>query len=1352
MADNTIDTLQLEIQSNSLQASKSIDALAESLLKLNRRMVGFKNINLENISNAFTKLAGLSTGLNADKINNYVSSINGLKNSVNGFSGMDKQIGQTVKNLNNLSKIDFSGLRVNGNYSNLKTLSDGLIRFAQAASNVSKLKTAEINRTLSAFQKLSTVNFSSLSETLNSLNVADLTKLSALGQAFQGFSSMLAGSEKVSAGITRIFASLSQLAASADSIPIVTSRLPELYTKISEFTVIMSNVPVVNSGIVSLVSSLANLSTAGTKVEKTAASLPALSEGIKHFVESLAALPKLNDNVLRTVEMLTRLSVEGGKVGNSSRELKINIDSLSGSMGKLKGGASGAVSGIKSFSRQLLSALRISAGIYGLVRGVKASVNEFSNLVEVQNVVDKSFGSMARKVEELSRISITNFGMSELTLKKISSRYQAMGTAMGFTQEKMSDMSIELTKLAADMASFYNVEQKDVAKSLESIFTGTTRPLRTYGLDLTQATLQEWAMKQGMDVNIKSMSQMEKTMLRYQYVLANTKNIAGDFLLTQGSWANQVRILGQQFQQLGSIIGGGLISALLPVVTAINKIIAKIVQLANVISSFLGKLFGTKKAVSSAGAGLAGVADISGDVAENTEAAADGIAGTGGAAKKAKNELNKYIAAWHEVNNMTTNDESGSGGGSGGGGASLPDMELPDKYDFAVEVEDKASPVIEAIRQKIDSLYRYFQTGFTIGFKDDGVFESISQNLKNIKDSFVTIFTDGKVLDSFNTLLHTLAFNSGLKLGAFKTIGTSILDNILAGFSLYLDDAKERIKSWLITMFNIIGETDTIKANFITALSDIFTIFRSDDAKMITKDIIQIFSDGFFGASELAAKLGRDILGLVLNPITNNAGKIKEAIESTLHPLRTVLDTLAASFTQLWQSVNKMYDEHISPMFKSFTEGISEITGSLLDGYNTYISPVLDKLGGKFSTVWENTIHPMLDNFIGLIGDAADTVTAFWNNVFQPFVDWAAQKITPVIAPVIEGMGKLFLNNFQTMSETVNGFIDVGRDLLKFLTNSFEGDWQSAWQNIKKVFNDIWELLPNEITTPIEDAVNGLNEFINEKSRDFGEAWGTMKSKFEEIWSLMPEAIKTPIENAVTGISKFVLDISTGNWSSAWESMKSTFKSIWEGMTDVVKGPINTIIGFVNTMISAIESGVNGVIGTLNNLSIDIPETPFSDAVTLGFNLSRVSLSRVPKLAKGGIIDTATFALLGENGREVVIPLDRNKKWISQVSKGISKELSRPDFDFSPPNMNYSPKAYDSRNFKSAVRIEMDSVRAELSFENRQLRENVEQNTKILQRILDQGIVLDDNQFEMRFKRSANSYRRRTGGQLGVDF
>ena len=166
---------------------------------------------------------------------------------------------------------------------------------------------------------------------------------------------------------------------------------------------------------------------------------------------------------------------------------------------------------------------------------------------------DTVFGDMTAKVEEYADKSIEQFGMSELAFKQYASRFQAMGTAMGIDtssienankflnqstggyvglSDSMADVSLNLTKLTADMASFYNVSQEDVAEDLSAIFTGQTRPLRTYGLDLTQATLSEWAMKQGLDANIQSMSQAEKTMLRYQYVLANTTAAQGDFART----------------------------------------------------------------------------------------------------------------------------------------------------------------------------------------------------------------------------------------------------------------------------------------------------------------------------------------------------------------------------------------------------------------------------------------------------------------------------------------------------------------------------------------------------------------------------------------------------------------------------------------------------------------------------------------------------------------------------------------------------------------------------------------------------------------------------------------------------
>src|SRR5699024_9141163 len=114
------------------------------------------------------------------------------------------------------------------------------------------------------------------------------------------------------------------------------------------------------------------------------------------------------------------------------------------------------------------------------------------------------------------------YGMSELTAKQIASRFQAMGVAMGFSRENMTDMSIALTQLTGDMASFWNTSQEMVATGLQSIFTGETEPLRKWGLDLSFATVEAWALSQGIDANMQKMTQMQKTLLRYQYVMANT--------------------------------------------------------------------------------------------------------------------------------------------------------------------------------------------------------------------------------------------------------------------------------------------------------------------------------------------------------------------------------------------------------------------------------------------------------------------------------------------------------------------------------------------------------------------------------------------------------------------------------------------------------------------------------------------------------------------------------------------------------------------------------------------------------------------------------------------------------------
>ena len=151
-----------------------------------------------------------------------------------------------------------------------------------------------------------------------------------------------------------------------------------------------------------------------------------------------------------------------------------------------------------------------------------------SDLEEVQNVVDVSFGDMADEVEKFANSAVQNFGMSALTAKRMASTFMSMANGMGLAAKDGKNMSLQLTALAGDMASFYNVEQDVAQTALNSIFTGETESLKKFGIVLTEANLNAFALSRGITKSYNAMSQAEKVALRYQYVLKATANAQGD--------------------------------------------------------------------------------------------------------------------------------------------------------------------------------------------------------------------------------------------------------------------------------------------------------------------------------------------------------------------------------------------------------------------------------------------------------------------------------------------------------------------------------------------------------------------------------------------------------------------------------------------------------------------------------------------------------------------------------------------------------------------------------------------------------------------------------------------------------
>lgn len=224
---------------------------------------------------------------------------------------------------------------------------------------------------------------------------------------------------------------------------------------------------------------------------------------------------------------------------------------------------------VTGFVKQLIGMGAAYFSFNATVGGIKSAIDYASDLVEVQNVVDVTFDTMANDINKWSQTTSSAFGISELTAKQYSSTLGAMMKSGGLAGDTIKNMSMNMSQLAADMASFYNLESDVAFDKIRSGLSGETEPLKQLGIDMSVAGLEAFRMAQGIDVSYSSMDNASKMVLRYQYLMSQTKDAQGDFLRTQDSFANQTRLLSQTWQNFT----GQLASNALPILTEIIYIL-----------------------------------------------------------------------------------------------------------------------------------------------------------------------------------------------------------------------------------------------------------------------------------------------------------------------------------------------------------------------------------------------------------------------------------------------------------------------------------------------------------------------------------------------------------------------------------------------------------------------------------------------------------------------------------------------------------------------------------------------------------------------------------------------------------
>lgn len=828
---------------------------------------------------------------------------------------------------------------------------------------------------------------------------------------------------------------------------------------------------------------------------------------------------------------------------------------------------------IKSAFSKIGKAVGLALSVTAIISFGKSCIELGSTLSEVQNVVDVTFGAMSETINRFARDALEEFGLSETSAKKYTSTMGAMLKSMGFTTQAAAEMSMEMTGLSADMASFYNLDSETAFEKIRAGISGETEPLKQLGINMSVANLEAFALSQGITKAYNAMTQQEQAMLRYNYLMQATADAQGDFARTSDGWANQVRVLTERFNALKAAIGQGLIAVLTPVIKVLNSLLAKILTVTDAFSNFIAKITGKNTKTTTTVSGIGDAADSAagsmGDVGAATDAA-------GKSAKKAAKEYGGLLSM-DEVHSLTKNEGADSGG-SGGGGASGGGLS-ENIVDAATETDDTLNPALEKLITRLKELQDLFKAGFKAGMGDVDL-SGITKAVEGIKTSLKNIFTAPEVIGAANNFANTLAYTIGQNAGAVASVGVTIATNLLGGIDKYLAGNQGRIKQFIVNMFDIGSEMATIQGNFAQAAANIFSVFGGENGQQVTANIIGIFSNAAMGVYELSAKLGRDVLDCITRPFIDNQGSFKTAIDGLLGVAAGALGNIKQVVDDTVGKAGEVYDEHLAPMFNSLAAGLSSITGTLLDAYNTYIIPVLEGLQQKVGPLIDEHIQPAINKALELIGKIADAVKDIWEQTLVPFINWFIANVAPIIAKGLDKVGSVFLTVAGVIWDVISSVLDALGGLIDFIAGVFTGDWERAWEGIKSFFSGIWEAIKS-IVSAVWNAIKSIvSAAISVVSSVISTVLNTIKTIFSTIWNSIKTTVNT-VWNAIKSTISTVINTISTIISTVLNSIKTTFSTIWNSIKTTVTTIINSIKSTISTVINAVSTTISTVLNSI---------------------------------------------------------------------------------------------------------------------------------------------------------------------------
>ncbi|MDG4500513.1 hypothetical protein [Streptococcus suis] len=945
------------------------------------------------------------------------------------------------------------------------------------------------------------------------------------------------------------------------------------------------------------------------------------------------------------------------KIENKTKGLRERVGQQAGGMAT----ALGKLAKITALA--YLGKKMLDLGMYStqMALEVSASVNQ------IKRQMGESSQAFLKWID--NNANAMNMSVGEAT--KYGAVYSNLFSNFIKDSNKLSAYTGKMLQTSAMIAQGSGRTMTDVMERIRSGLLGNTEAIEDLGINVNVAMIESTnAFKRF--ANGQSWQQLDyntQQQIRLMAILEQATAKYGNTL--QQSVNGRISMFKSLLSDAALNIGNAMlpiINAMMPVLNSFAMVLKNVTAK---LAEFIGLMFNKKanvknSAVGNLAQGAQNANDAVGGLGDAMDGVDDASGGTAGnlddtakSAKKAAKEL-MGLAGFDEITTLNLNKDdgaggAGSGGGSGGGGKGskgggsgsgadiLPEIELTDMDNQFKSIFDGWDKTLQPLFDYLSKLKDLFKDGFNMSFRADSL-DRFKTALAGIWQSLKDIFADGTVLQAAARFGEKLSYALGQGMGAVANVVMGIAVFIAESLNKSLNDTKLDIKGWLIRQFDIAGDAVASIGNIAQMLGQTFyDVFTSAAATNIGADILSAITYGTMGIVEVGSKLGRDILSGIEQSLVDNQDKITTALNGLLSALEPTFESIKNLFKNTFEGLSTTYDEHVKPFFDSFTEGFSSIFGTLIDSWNNDVQPVLDSIGQSFSDMFDNHIQPFVDNFLYAFGQVVDLLKIVWEVILQPLFDWIAANILPVLVPIFQTLAEWFVQAWNVVFDVLGAVLKILGGIIEFLVGVFTGDWEKAWDGIVQVAKGMWDLLSsifmfvwnvilsflkgvwNTIVAILQAGWDAIVRIFQGLGKWFGDRWKDVENIFSNVGRWFGQKFSEAWNGITNAFSNVV-----GFFRGIYDSIVSWFSNIGGAVATAVSGAFRYAM---NGVFATIENAVNGFIGMINGVIGLINNIP-------GVSLGSIGYVNLPRLARGGIVDSPTVAMIGEAGKEVVMPLE----------------------------------------------------------------------------------------------------------------